>query len=168
VKVYRARAWRGGPGPVLFNPLDSASSVAGPKGWRYNDLSTEILYTAEVEALAILEVAVRPGWETIQQVLVATIEIPEDCVVSLTDLGMVLPGNWNARPVADDSRLIAREFLDAVARLAAGTTRPAGLRVPSVLSSSDFNVLLDPSRKGEFRAAISSRIPFKTLRGTGS
>jgi RES domain-containing protein len=166
VKVYRARAWRGGP--VLFDPLDSASSVAGPKGWRFNDLSTEILYTAQVEALAVLEVAVRPGWETIQQVLVATIEIPEDAVVSLTDLGIVLPSNWNARPVADDSRLIAREFLDAVARLPAGTTRPAGLRVPSVLSSSDFNVLLDPSRKGEFRATISSRIAFKTLRGTGS
>jgi RES domain-containing protein len=162
VKVYRARAWRGGP--VLFDPLDSASSVAGPKGWRYNDLSTEILYTAQVEALAILEVAVRPGWETIQQVLVATIEIPENCVVSLADLGMVLPNNWNARPVADDSRLIAREFLDAVARLPAGTRRPAGLRVPSVLSSSDFNVLLDPSRKGEFRAAVSSRMPFKTPR----
>jgi len=166
VKVYRARAWRGGP--VLFDPLDSASSVAGPKGWRFNDLSTEILYTAQVEALAVLEVAVRPGWETIQQVLVATIEIPEDSVASLADLGIVLPSNWNARPAADDSRLIAREFLDAVARLPAGTIRPAGLRVPSVLSSSDFNVLLDPSRKGEFRATVSSRIAFKTLRGTGS
>lgn len=166
MKVYRARAWRGGP--VLFDPLDSASSVAGPKGWRFNDLSTEILYTAQVEALAVLEVAVRPGWETIQQVLVATIEIPEDSVASLADLGIVLPSNWNARPAADDSRLIAREFLDAVARLPAGTIRPAGLRVPSVLSSSDFNVLLDPSRKGEFRATVSSRIAFKTLRGTGS
>jgi RES domain-containing protein len=166
VKVYRARAWRGGP--VHFDPLDCASSVAGPKGWRYNDLSTEILYTAEVEALAILEVAVRPGWETIQQVLVARIEIPDGSVVSLGDLGIVLPSNWNARPAADDSRLIAREFLQAVARLPIGTTRPAGLRVPSVLSSSDFNVLLDPSRKGGFTATISSRIPFNTLRGTGS
>jgi RES domain-containing protein len=166
VKLYRARAWRGGP--VRFDPLDSASSVAGPKGWRFNDLSTEILYTAQVEALAVLEVAVRPGWETIQQVLVATIEVPDGSVVSLADLGIVLPGNWNARPVADDSRLIAGEFLDALARLPVGAPRPAGVRVPSVLSSSDFNVLLDPSRKSEFTAAMTSRIPFKTLRGTGS
>jgi hypothetical protein len=49
-----------------------------------------------------------------------------------------------------------------------GSNRPAGLRVPSVLSSSDSNVLLDPSRKADFRAAITNRIPFKTLRGTGS
>jgi RES domain-containing protein len=166
VKVYRARAWRGGP--VHFDPLDCASSVAGPKGWRFNDLSTEILYTAEVEALAILEVAVRPGWETIQQVLVATIEIPDSSVVLLGDLGIVLPSNWSARPAADDSRLIAREFLDAVARLPVGDNRPLGLRVPSVLSVSDFNVLLDPSRKAGFTATISSRIAFKTLRGTGS
>jgi RES domain-containing protein len=166
VKLYRARAWRGGP--VSFDPLDSASSVAGPKGWRFNDLSTEILYTAQVEALAVLEVAVRPGWETIQQIQIASIEIPDGCVVSLSDLGIVLPSNWNARPVADDSRLIAREFLDAVARMPTGANRPAGVRVPSVLSSSDFNVLLDPSRKGEFTASITSRMPFKTLRGAGS
>jgi RES domain-containing protein len=166
VRVYRARAWCGGA--LNFDPLDSAASVAGPKGWRYNDLSTEILYTAQVEALAVLEVAVRPGWETIQQVLVATIEIPEGSVASLADLGIVLPSNWNARPAADDSRLIAREFLDSVARLPAGTIRPAGLRVPSVLSASDFNVLLDPSRKGDFNAAITGRMAFKTLRGGGS
>jgi RES domain-containing protein len=166
VKLYRARAWRGGP--VQFDPLDAAASVAGPKGWRFNDLSTEILYTAEVEALAILEVAVRPGWETIQQVLVATIEIPDGAVVSLEDLGIVLPRNWNARPVADDSRVVAREFLSAVGRMPAGSARPAGLRVPSVLSSTDFNVLLAPARKREFKASITGRIPFKTLRGTGS
>jgi RES domain-containing protein len=153
---------------VHFDPLDSAASVAGPKGWRFNDLSTEILYAAQVEALATLEVAVRPGWQTIQQVLVATIEIPDGSLVLPEDLGIQLPSNWNARPVADDSRQIAREFLNAVASLPPGSNRPVGLRVPSVLSTTDFNVLLDPSRKAEFKAAITGRIPFKTLRGTRS
>jgi RES domain-containing protein len=153
---------------VHFDPLDSASSIAGPKGWRFNDLSTEILYAAQVEALATLEVAVRPGWETIQQVLVATIEIPDGSLVLPADLGIQLPTNWNARPVADDSRQVAREFLNAVAGLPPGANRPAGLCVPSVLSSTDFNVLLDPSRKAEFKSAVTGRIPFKMLRGTGS
>jgi len=166
VKLYRARAWRGGP--VQFDPLDSSASIAGPKGWRFNDLSTEILYTAEVEALAILEVAVRPGWETIQQVLVATLEIPDGAVASLADLGIVLPRNWNARPVADDSRVIAQEFLAAVGSSPRSTARPLGLRVPSVLSGSDCTVLLDPGCRGQFKASITARIPFKTLRGTGS
>ena len=166
MKVFRARAWR--TGPATFDILGCASSVSGPKGWRFNDLSTEILYAAEVEALATLEVTVRPGWETIQQVLIATIEIPDDSLVNLADLGITLPGNWASRPVADDSRMIAREFLTAVAGLPRGVPRPVGLRVPSVLSATDHNVLLDPSRKREYSARITNRIPFKTLSGTGS
>jgi RES domain-containing protein len=166
VKLYRARAWRGGPN--TFDALDSASSIAGPKGWRFNDLNTEILYAAEVEALATLEVAVRPGWETIQHVLVATIEIPDGSLAHLTDLGIVLPNNWNSRPATDDSRLVAQEFLNALADMASGRSRPIGVRVPSVLSSTDFNVLLDPSRKSEMSSNITNRIAFNTLRVTGS
>ena len=166
MRVFRARAWRGGP--AIFDALDSAASVSGPKGWRFNDLATEILYAAEVEALATLEVTVRPGWDTIQQVLIATIEIPDGAIANPSDLGIVLPSNWASRPVADDSRSIAREFLEAVARLPAGVKKPAGLRVPSVLSSTDHNVLLDPSRKREYSASITHRIPFKTFRVTGS
>jgi RES domain-containing protein len=166
VKLYRARAWRAGP--ATFDSLDSTGSVSGPQGWRFNDVKTEILYTAQVEALAILEVAVRPGWETIQQILIATIEIPDDSVADLRDLGIVLPRNWNARPVAADSRTVARAFLEAVAAWPPGAPKPMGLRVPSVLSRSDFNVLVDPSRKGDCTAAVTSRIPFNTLRATRS
>jgi RES domain-containing protein len=165
VKVYRARAWRG-VGAATFDPLDSSGSVSGPKGWRYNDLATEVLYAAEVEALATLELAVRPGFDTIRQVLIASIEIPDDSITSLSALGIVLPGNWNARPAADDSRTIAREFLDAITRLPATAPKPVGLRVPSVLSASDSNVLLDPSRRSQYTATISNRIPFSTLRET--
>jgi RES domain-containing protein len=150
-----------------FDALDAAGSISGPKGWRFNDLATEVLYTAEVETLAILEVAIRPGLETLKQILVATIEIPDNAVVNLTDLNIVLPRNWNARPVADDSRTIAREFFDAISKLSAAS-RPVGLRVPSVLSSSDYNVLLDPRRKSEYHAQVRSRIPFNTLLTTGS
>jgi RES domain-containing protein len=167
VKVFRARAWYG-TGPASFDALDSSGSVAGPRGWRYNDLATEILYTAEVEALATLEVTLRPGLETIHQILVATIEIPDNSVVCLGDIGITLPSNWNARPVAEDSRSIASEFLAAISRLPTGPQRPAGIRVPSVLSSSDQNILLDPARKGEYKARISNRLPFNTLRITKS
>jgi RES domain-containing protein len=167
VKVFRARAWYGA-GPASFDALDSSGSVAGPRGWRYNDLSTEILYTTEVEALATLEVALRPGLERIQQILIATIEIPDNSIVCLADLGITLPSNWNARPVADDSRSIASEFLAAISKIPPGPNRPTGIRVPSVLSSSDQNILLDPARKREYKARISNRLPFNTLRVTNS
>lgn len=167
MKVYRARALRS-PGSLGFDPLDASGSVSGPLGWRFNDVGTPILYTAEVEALATLEVAVRPGWHTIHQVLIAAIEIPDGSVVNPADLGIVLPSNWNARPVAPDSRSIAREFLNAVAALPAGTARPIGLRVPSVLSGSDHNLLLDPSRRAECSASVTFRLPFSTLQQTSS
>jgi hypothetical protein len=94
--------------------------------------------------------------------------VPDGSIVGPEDLGIVLPRNWNARPVQEDSRVTAREFLDAVAALPAGKRKPVGLRVPSVLSSSDYNVLLDPSRRSEYRAAITGRIPFNVLRTSAS
>jgi RES domain-containing protein len=166
LKLFRARARRHAT-TRKFDPLDSSGSVAGPRGWRFNDLATEILYTAEVEALAILEVAVRPGFETIAEILIATIEVPDGAIASLDELGLRLPRDWAVRPAADDSRKIARGFLDVLVTRPAGS-RPVGLRVPSVLSGSDFNVLLDPSRKAEFRAKQTSQIPFGSLRATGS
>lgn len=160
MKLYRARAWRG-VGPATFDALDAAGSIGGA-GWRFNDARTKILYTTTVEALAILEVAVRPGWENVKQVLIATIEIPDGRVVVPPDLGIELPSNWNARPVAPDSRSIAREFLTAITAIPV-RLRPLGLRVPSVLSKSDHNVLLDPSRVELFSARLTHRLPFNTL-----
>lgn len=167
MRLYRARGWRGG-GAATFDPLDSRGSISGPLGWRFNDPKTEILYTAEVEALATLEVAARPGWEGVRQVLIATIEIPDGAIANPADLGLTLPTNWNARPVAPDSRTLAREFLNAIARLPAGRPRPIGLRVPSVVSATDSNVLIDPARKSECVARLSHRIPFMTLLATRS
>ena len=85
-------------------------------GWRYNDNRTEILYTAEVEALSILEVVARPGWETVVELNVAAIEVPDGSIVNLSDLAITLPSNWNQRPVARNAQRIGAEFLSAVDR----------------------------------------------------
>ncbi len=129
---------------------------------------TEILYTTDVESLATLEVAARPGWESVREVLIATIDVPDGSVADLQDLGLTLPANWNVRPVAADSRAVARKFLEAVARLPGGRPRPLGLRVPSVLSAADHTVLVDPSRRAECTVSLSHRIPFQTLLQTRS
>ena len=156
MRLYRARALRGAAHD--FDALDASATVTGPVGWRFNDPVTSVLYTAEREALAVLEVAVRPGWETVREVLIAPIDIPDDSVVDLADLGIELPADWNARPAAPAVRSIARRFLASAAR---HTPRPLGLRVPSVLSSSDYNVLLDPARGRSYRAGPAHRLPSK-------
>ena len=151
----------------LFDPLDSAASIARD-GWRFNDRRTEILYAAEVEALAILEVVARPGWDTVEELTVAAIEVPNGAIVGLADLGIVLPTNWNHRPVARSSQRIGSEFLAGVDQQAKGGRIVVGVRVPSVISSSDYNVLLDPRRKSDYSIAGWSRVPFDWLRDTAT
>lgn len=152
---------------AAFDPLDSSASVARD-GWRFNDRRSEILYTAEVQSLSILEVAARPGWDTVTELTIAAIEVPHGTVFNLQDLGIVLPSNWNVRPAAPNAQSIGGEFLAAVDRETAAGRRVCGVRVPSVISTTDHNVLLDPRQKDNFRVATWPRIPFNLLVGTAT
>lgn len=152
---------------AAFDPLDSSRSIARD-GWRFNDNKTEILYAATVEALATLEVVVRPGWELVCEITVAILEVPDDSVVDPSDVDITLPTNWNARPVARDAQSIGAEFLRAIDARSTAAAVICGLRVPSVISSTDFNVLLDPRQKTSYGVASWTRIPFETLRTTAT
>ena len=152
---------------AIFDPLDSSASVARD-GWRFNDRRSEMLYTAEVQALAILEVAARPGWDTVTELTVAAIEVPDGTVVNLVDLGITLPSNWNVRPAAPNAQAVGAEFLAVVDREVASGRRICGVRVPTVISTSDYNVLLDPRQRSAFTVVSWSRIPFNWLVGTAT
>ncbi len=154
MRVYRASR----KPSKAFDALDSSSSVAGA-GWRWNDRKTEILYVAEVQALALCEVTMRPGWASAGGIIIAIIEIPDDSVANPKSLGIVLPSNWNYRPAAIDSQRVGREFLEALT----GKPKICGMRVPSVVSTTDFNILLDPSRKAHYREVGRVLIPFSSL-----
>ena len=135
-------------------------------GWRFNDSRTAILYAASVEALALLELVVRPGWESVREIVVVSIDVPDGSVVDLDDVGVTLPSNWNARPVARDSQSIGAAFLRAIDARPPRTKAICGLRVPSVISTTDFNVLLDPRQEASYSVADWTRVPFETLRTT--
>ena len=145
-----------------FDPLVSQASVARD-GWRFNDKRCPILYAAEVQSLAILEVVSRPGWQTVTELTIAALAVPEGSVVDLDDLGMILPTNWNVRPVGPNAQSIGREFLTAVDRAAADGQQVCGLRVPSVISTADHNVLLDPRQASDYSIAEWVRLPFNWL-----
>lgn len=150
-----------------FDPLDSSASIARD-GWRFNDRYSEILYAAEVQSLSILEVVAWPGWHTMPELTVAAIEVPNGTVLNLKDLGITLPTNWNVRPAGPNARSIGAEFLAAVDREAAKGRQVCGVRVPSVISTVDCNVLLDPRQKTEFSIASRERIPFDWLMDTAT
>jgi len=150
-----------------FDPLDASASVARD-GWRFNDKRSAILYAAEVQSLAILEVVSRPGWSTVTEILIAAIEVPDGSVVSLDDLGLLLPTNWNVRPAGPNAQSIGGEFLKVVDQAAAEGSQICGVWVPSVISTTDCNALLDPRQSEKYRVVEWARIPFNWLVGTAT
>ena len=159
-KVPRVLVYRASRRPrAEFDPLDSSASVAR-NGWRFNDNRTEILYAAGVESLATLEV--------VKELIIASIEVPDGSVVDLEDLGIVLPSNWNVRPAAPNAQAIGAEFLAAVDQAGTAGIRICGVRVPSVISATDCNVLLDPRQTSDYSVTAWSRIPFDWLAGTAT
>lgn len=159
--VYRAS-----PFPGQFDPLEAAPSVARG-GWRFNDQDTPILYAAAVQSLAVLEVVARPRWASVKEIVVFPIEVPGD-IVTLADLGIVLPSNWNNRPAGHSARRVGREFLDAVDRAKASGLVISGVLVPSVISTTDNNVLLDPRQSSTFQLGQEIRNPFDWLAATAT
>jgi RES domain-containing protein len=150
-----------------FDPLDASASVARA-GWRFNDKRSAILYAAEVQSLAMLEVVSRPGWSTVAELTVAAIAVPEGSVVSLEELGLLLPTNWNVRPAGPNAQRIGGEFLKVVDQAAAEGRQICGVQVPSVISTTDCNILLDPRQREKYRVDDWVRIPFNWLVGTAT
>ena len=142
-----------------FDPLDARASVARD-GWRFNDKRSAILYAAEVQSLAMLEVVSRPSWSTVAELTVASIDVPEESIVSLRDIGLLLPTNWNVRPAWPNAQSIGGEFLKAADQAATEGRQICGVRVPSVISTTDCNVLLDPRQREKYRVADRVCIPF--------
>jgi RES domain-containing protein len=114
----------------------SPLSVEGAKAWpgRWHSAGTAILYTAASESLALLEKFVHLALEfrTIPHVKLC-IELPADAVVENLEDISEKPVNWRG-----DDPTAARAAGDRWAR----RSDALGLSVPSVLSSSERNVLL--------------------------
>jgi RES domain-containing protein len=88
--------------------------------------------------------------------------------MSLEELGLLLPTNWNVRPVGPNAQSIGGEFLKAVDQAAIEGRQICGVRVPSVISTTDCNVLLDPRQQDQYNVSAWVRIPFNWLVGTAT
>jgi RES domain-containing protein len=93
-----------------------------------------VIYAATSIALASLEYAVHTVERPVDSVLL-TIELPDDCVVTIEDiLGGPLPGNW---PFAEaQTRHLGANWLDSGASIA--------LEVPSLVIPRERNLILNP------------------------
>lgn len=115
---------------------DAPLSVEGAKSWpgRWHSAGTAVLYTASTESLALLEKFVHLALElrSIPHVKLK-MALPPGAIVDEMESLAADPPDWRS-----DDPSAARAFGDEWAR----TAKSLGLSVPSVLCSSERNVLL--------------------------
>ncbi len=122
---------------------------------RWNSMYTRLVYTSETQALAKLEISVHldinEDLPTDRYCL--EIEIPDDITIAEL-LSEDLPDNWDSRPPTDSTQFIGDDFVEL------GDT--AVLKVPSSISDSDFNYLINPEHPDAKRIRVvrSERLKF--------
>jgi len=126
----------------LAKTVYSAAVLGGQGGLvadgRWHTAGRPVVYTASSEALAVLELRVHLGRFVPQAAFTMhTLELPERMVETVALDG--LPRGWNAVPFTAASQRIGDAWLERGATLA--------LRVPSIHSRSDWNLLINPANR---------------------
>ena|SRR6266851_933962 len=121
-------------------------------GGRWNSRGTPIVYLSEHESLAALEVFVQtmPLSPTEQY-----FSFRVDWDDKLTEYFSIrnLPSDWNAEPPTGDSMGIGDEWVR--------TARSAVLALPSLLSTSELNFLLNPAHPDFKKIKIGPPIQYR-------
>ena len=133
-EIYSTDVLQGHGGPV----------TAG----RWHNQGQRIVYCASSEALAVLELRVHLGrYVPRARYVMHTLDIPEEDIMDLPAEG--LANDWNAIPHTAASRAVGDEWLKS--------GRSVALRVPSIHSQSDRNVLLNPEHGNIRRTRVRAR-----------
>ena len=121
-------------------------------GGRWNSRGTAIVYTAESQALAALELLVNIGSTG---VLTSYTSIPvtiPDALINVIEEAQ-LPKNWRTAPAPVALRRIGDEW--------AGSGTSVVLRVPSVVIPGEHNFLLSPAHPDFHKLTMGTPIPFR-------
>ena len=125
---------------------------AAISGGRWNSRGTEIIYTASNRSLAMAEVAVHFSLATLPAgYMMMTLQLPDTLSVSTIET-KDLPPNWNQFPPLKASQIIGDRFIME------GKT--CLLKVPSAVTSGDFNYLINPAHPDFKMIKISAYDPF--------
>jgi RES domain-containing protein len=121
-------------------------------GGRWNSPGTAMIYTAQSQSLAVLEVLVHlDSPELLKKYLLFEVAVDEAYVAELDP--SKLPRNWRADPAPSKVQTIGDHW-------AAGGTS-AVLRVPSTLVPGESNFLLSPRHPDFRKFVIGKALPFQ-------
>ena len=119
---------------------------------RWHTRGRRVVYCASSEALAVLELRVHLGrYIPHSNYLMHTIDVPDACIESLAQ--KTLAKGWNAVPHTAVSQAVGDEWLNSGRGLA--------LRVPSIHSQSDTNILFNPGHREIQHVRILARSPYE-------
>lgn len=125
---------------------------AAIKGARWNSPGIELIYTAANRSLAMAEVAVHFSLATVPtDYVMLTIEIPDG--VSMVDLqSKTLPVDWGDFPHSASAQQFGNRFVRE--------GKVCVMKVPSVVTSGDFNYLINPNHPEFVRIEVVKMEPF--------
>lgn len=134
--------------------IDSAFDGSGARkyGGRWNSVGAAIVYTAESQSLAVLEMLVhldRPA--LLHSYILIPVKIAEPLIEHL-DLAS-LPANWRDSPAPPQVKDIGDQWVKAGASVA--------LQVPSVLLPAENNFLLNPNHPDFKKLIIGEPVDFR-------
>jgi RES domain-containing protein len=144
------RGWR------IVKAAHAAASFDGEGarlyGGRWNSPGTALVYTAESEALAALELLVHLR---APQLLASYVAIPADFDDALVEVlpATILPSGWRRFP--------APLALQRIGDRWAAEGRSAVLRVPSAVVPRESNYMLNPAHGAFARVAVGRPAPFE-------
>ena len=145
-----ARAWR----IVRAARVSDAFTGEGSRlyGGRWNSPGTAVVYLSEHESLAALEIFVHTmPLSPTERYLSYRVEWDD----KLTEYFPIksLPPNWNDEPPTATSMEIGDRWVNEA--------RSAVLALPSMLSTSEFNFLLNPNHPGYKKIKIGAPVEYR-------
>ena len=121
-------------------------------GGRWNSPGTGLVYTAQSQSLAALEMLAHlDSADLLGQYVFFDVTI-EDSMVAVLDPSS-LPKNWRAEPPPNKLRLLGDAWADAATSVA--------LRVPSSIIPAESNYLLNPKHLDFAKLQIGKAVPFR-------
>lgn len=117
-------------------------------GGRWNERFVAAIYASESEALARLECLAGVRRDRIGKRLLHVIEVADELILDVAAAGLAVPAGWDGFPPwPAEAQAMGTQFLRAAKALA--------LWVPSVHSTSERNVLINPAHPDLSRVAVS-------------
>lgn len=125
---------------------------ASLNGARWNSIGVELIYAASNRSLAMAEVAVHFTYATLpDDFVMITIDIPDSLTIQTIEIDQ-LPENWNKFPHPLSTQEIGNQFFRQ--------NKFCILRVPSVVTQGDYNILINPYRTDFNKIKVVTVEPF--------